>query len=197
MLYNFLKCLLGFFMLFLVKIDVKNLDRLPKNGPVIIACNHLSNWDPIILGVYLPRKLHFMAKEELFKIFILGSIIKQLGTFPVKRGVADRNAIREGLKILQENKVLVLFPEGTRSKTGELLPFQSGVALFAHKGNAPLVPIGLTGSNTILSKGLRAQVTLNIGEPIYLDQLFEGKVSGVQLEEVTQILQNKVKDLLC
>ena len=105
MLYNFIKYLLGVIIFFLVKVEVKNLDKLPQEGPVLLACNHLSIWDPIMLGVYLPRKLHFMAKEELFKIFLVGNVIRRIGTFPVKRGAADRNAIREAIRVLKENKV--------------------------------------------------------------------------------------------
>lgn len=195
MLYNSLKYLFRFLLFFLVKIEVKNPEQLPLQGPVLLASNHSSNWDPIILAVFLPRKLHFMAKEELFKIFIVGSVIRKLGSFPVKRGIADRNAIREGIRVLQKDQVLAMFPEGTRSKTNELLPFQSGVAFLAHKGNASLVPVGLLGTNRILS-GLRVLVSIQIGEPIRMNEIVEGKISGKQLEDITQVLQNKVKDLL-
>ena len=87
-------------------------------------------------------------------------------------------------------------PEGHRSKPGQLLPFQAGVTLIAHKGNAPLVPIGLSGTNNIIKKGLRVKIKLNIGEPIYPNKIVEGKIGSTQLEEITQILQNKVSDLL-
>lgn len=196
MLYNFLKILLRIIMIPFVKIEVQNMDNFPQKGPVLLACNHLSNWDPVILAIALPRKLHFMAKEELFKIFILGSIMRNVGTFPVRRGAADRNAIRESLKVLNDNNVLCIFPEGHRSKPGQLLPFQAGVTLIAHKGNAPLVPIGLSGTNNIIKKGLRVKIKLNIGEPIFPNKIVEGKIGSTQLEEITQMLQNKVSDLL-
>lgn len=179
-----------------VKIEVENIEKLPKEGSVLLASNHLSNWDPVILAISLPRKLHFMAKEELFKIFVLGSIMRNVGTFPVKRGAADRNAIREAIKVLNDNKVLCIFPEGTRSNPGKLLPFQPGVALIAHKANAPLIPLGLSGTNNILVKGLRVKVKLVIGDPIFPSQLAEGKINSQQIEEITGILQNKVSDLL-
>ncbi|NLT96051.1 MAG: 1-acyl-sn-glycerol-3-phosphate acyltransferase [Clostridia bacterium] len=196
MLYSVLKFIVKCLMIPFVKIEVQNIEKIPPEGPVLLASNHVSNWDPVILAIALPRKLHFMAKEELFKIFIIGSIIRKLGTFPVKRGAADRNAIRESLKVLNENKVLCIFPEGTRGKPGKLLPFQPGVTLIAHKANAPLVPIGLSGTNNILVKGLRVKVKLLIGDPIYPAQLAEGKMSSEQLEEITAALQNKVNDLL-
>ncbi|KJS82702.1 MAG: hypothetical protein JM58_14040 [Peptococcaceae bacterium BICA1-8] len=196
MLYNFIKYLFGVIIFFLVKGEVKNLDKIPKEGPVLLACNHLSIWDPIVLGVYLPRKLHFMAKEELFKIFLVGNVVRRIGTFPVRRGAADRNAIREAVRVLKENKVLCMFPEGTRSKTGELLDFQAGVTLIAQKGNAPIIPVGLIGTNKISLFRFRTKVSLNIGEPIYLDQLTEGKLNSEQLEQITKLLHNQVKDLL-
>jgi len=196
MLYNFLKYLLGAIIYFFVKVKVKNLDKLPQEGPLLLACNHLSIWDPIVLGVYLPRKLHFMAKEELFKIFLVGNVVRRIGTFPVRRGAADRNAIREAVRILKKSKVLCMFPEGTRSKTGDLLDFQAGVTLIAQKSNAPIIPVGLKGTNKISFFSFKTKVHLNIGEPIYLEQLIEGKLSSGQLEQITKLLQNKVKDLL-
>ncbi|MDK2822546.1 MAG: 1-acyl-sn-glycerol-3-phosphate acyltransferase [Clostridia bacterium] len=196
MLYKFLKYLFRLILFFLAKVEVKNIDRIPIQDPVLLACNHLSFWDPVILGVFLPRKLHFMAKEELFKIFLVGSVIRRVGTFPVKRGAADRNAIRESIKILKEGKVLCIFPEGTRSKTGELLDFQPGITLIAQKGSASIIPIGIKGTNKILSSIIPAKIQVNIGEPLYLDKIYGNKLSGEQLEKATELLHEKVKDLL-
>jgi len=196
MLYNFIKKVFWFILLFLIRIEIKNSDRIPSTGPLVLASNHVSLWDPIILGVFLPRKLHFMAKEELFKIFLVGSIVRKLGTFPVKRGKADRNAIRESIKVLKSEKVLCIFPEGTRSKNGQLLDFLPGVTMIAQKGKAPLIPIGLKGTDNIFKKGFRTKIELNIGEPLYIENMYEGKITSEQLDKITIVLQNKVKDLL-
>lgn len=187
MLYKLLKLLFSFIFLFIVKIEVKNSDKIPTEGPLVVASNHLSLWDPILLGVSFPRKIHFMAKEELFKIFLLGSIIKQIGTFPVKRGTADRNAIREALKVLKNNKVLCIFPEGTRSRTGQLLDFHPGVTMIALKGCAPILPVGIKGTNNILKNGLRrVKIVVNIGEPLYIENMYKGKISSEHVDEFTK-----------
>ena len=196
MLYSILKVIITGFIKVIAKTEVKNLEKLPQEGPVVLACNHTSYWDPVVLGVLLPRRLHFMAKEELFKIFLFGSLIKILGAFPVKRGKSDITAIKNSLKILKEGKVLCIFPEGTRSLKGELLDFESGITLLAYKGNAPIVPVGLKGARKLFPRGFRTKLELNIGDPIYIENPDKGKITNEQLEQITKQVHNKVKELL-
>ncbi|MFZ5943469.1 MAG: lysophospholipid acyltransferase family protein [Bacillota bacterium] len=196
MLYSFLKYLFRTVLLLVSKVEVNNLENIPSSGPVLLASNHLSLWDPIVLGVVIPRKLHFMAKEELFNIFLIGSIIRKVGTFPVKRGSADRNAIKNSVKILKEGEVLCIFPEGTRSKTKELLPFQPGIVLIAEKGDSILIPVGIKGTNKILRKGFRPIISINIGEPIQIKDLIEDKLTSEKMEIISNRIQSKVKELV-
>lgn len=195
MLYSFLKIVLPLFFFPFMKIEIKGKNNIPTQGPVVLISNHTSNWDPLILGIYLPRKLCFMAKDELFKIFLLGLIFKNLGAIPVKRGAADRNAIRQSIKILGEGRVLAMFPEGTRSKTGEVGDFQPGAVMIAHKGKATVVPVGLKNTRNI-GKGLFTKVTINIGEPLEIDKLSDEKITGKDLEVFSKLLQNKVIELV-
>ena len=132
---------------------VKGLENFPMQGPVIVVSNHVSLADPIALGAALPRPIFFMAKEELFQYPVLGNICERLGAFPVRRGQADRNAIRRALELLEEGNVLGLFPEGSRSKTGELLKPQPGVAMIALKARVPVVPVACRGTERNLKKG--------------------------------------------
>lgn len=194
MLYSFLQVVLPVFFFPFMKLEIKGANNIPTQGPVVVISNHTSNWDPLILGVYLPRKLCFMAKEELFKIFFLGSIFRNLGAIPVKRGAADRNAIRQSIKILGEGKVLAMFPEGTRSKTGEVRDFQPGAAMIAYKGKATIVPVGLKNTRSI-GKSLFKKVTINIGEPLE-NIVSDEKLTGEKLEETSKLLQNKVIELV-
>lgn len=195
MLYSFLKIVLPWVFFPFIKVEIKGLSNIPAQGPVVLISNHSSNWDPLILGIYLPRKLSFMAKEELFKTFFLGLIVRSLGAIPVKRGAADRNAIRKSIKVLEEGKVLSMFPEGTRSKTGEVKEFQPGAVMIAYKGNANIVPVGLRNTSNI-GKGLFTKININIGDPIDLNQFGYEKLTGEKLEEISKLLQNKVIGLV-
>jgi 1-acyl-sn-glycerol-3-phosphate acyltransferase len=132
---------------------VRGVENIPTDGPVILVINHVSLWDPILAACSVPRNVSYMAKEELFNSFLLGPIIRRLGAFPVKRGQGDTSAIRNSLSILKEGKVLGLFPEGTRSKSGELQKGLPGMVLLMEKSKAPVVPIKVYGTRHLLTKG--------------------------------------------
>lgn len=119
MLYNFAKFIFTILFYPMYRIKVTGKHHIPKKGPVIICTNHTSNLDPPVVGTTASRTIHFMAKEELFNGKFLGGLLRRVHAFPVKRGLADRNALRGGLKILEEGETLGLFPEGTRSKDGK------------------------------------------------------------------------------
>jgi len=149
---------------------IYGLENIPQNGPVILVSNHVSMWDPVVAGAAVPRPIFFMAKEELFRNKFLAALFRRLGGFPVKRGQGDTNAIRHSLKLLKEGKVLGLFPEGTRSKSGELLKGLPGMILLMEKSQAPIVPVKINGTKNLLTKGWR-NIEVIIGEPIYPGQL--------------------------
>lgn len=150
--------------------QIKGLENLPTEGPVIIACNHLSLWDPIIVGCAMSRPVYFMAKEELFKLPVLGKILPEIGAFPVKRGQGDISAIRKSIAVLKEGKVLGIFPEGTRSKTGELQEALAGIVLIMEKGKAPVLPVKVIGSKGLL-KQKRGKIGIIIGKPFYAEKI--------------------------
>ena len=120
MFYSFIRYLCNIIIHLKYKIELKGIDNFPKNGAVIVYSNHKSNWDPVIIGCLLKRPVFFMAKQELFRYPIFSFILRKLNAFPVNRGKPDRRAIRTALKVLEEEKVLGIFPEGTRSKDGTL-----------------------------------------------------------------------------
>jgi 1-acyl-sn-glycerol-3-phosphate acyltransferase len=124
-------------------------ERIPASGPVIVACNHVSNWDPIFVGLGCPREVHFLAKRELFKNPFLAWLIRSYNAIPVRRGVADRRGLRAAGRVLDANGVLVVFPEGTRSTTGELGQGRPGVAYLAEMTGARVVPACIVGSNEL------------------------------------------------
>ena len=130
MFYSVLKIILRILFKIFLRLEVKGAENIPATGPLVIASNHLSLLDPPVIGVASTRKVHFMAKQELF-VPVLGDIYKLLGAFPVKRGGADRTAIKHGIDLMLDGGVLAIFPEGTRSKTGALGKAEPGALMMA------------------------------------------------------------------
>ncbi|MBP9483237.1 MAG: 1-acyl-sn-glycerol-3-phosphate acyltransferase [Negativicutes bacterium] len=129
-------------------------------GPLLIAANHQTNWDPFLIHAVIPVRLAFMAKEELFKIPVLGWVMKREGAIPVKRGGSgDRQAIRDMLQALEEKQILGIFPEGTRSTDGKLQPFQPGMAMMATRSGSPVLPVWIFWD-------IKHKVKVHVGEPI-------------------------------
>ncbi|AET66824.1 1-acyl-sn-glycerol-3-phosphate acyltransferase [Desulfosporosinus orientis DSM 765] len=168
-LYNFAKKM--FCLQFrLMGWKVRGVENMPASGPVILAINHVSIWDPVVAGCSVPRKVSFMAKEELFSLPLLGRLFTKLGAFPVKRGHGDMNAIRQSLAILKEGGVLGLFPEGTRSKSGEIQKGLPGMVLLMEKSQASVVPVKVRGTKRMFTKGW-GKITVAIGKPLTAQML--------------------------
>jgi 1-acyl-sn-glycerol-3-phosphate acyltransferase len=145
---------LAAFAHFAARLEVKGLENVPAKGPVILVANHLAWMDILAISILCPRQEHFMAKIELFHVPVLGGIFRLLGAFPVRRGEGDRESLRIAQEILEAGQVLVIFPEGHRSDNHALIQGHSGVALIALRSGAPIVPVGISGTERLL-KGLR------------------------------------------
>lgn len=170
------------------KIVVEGKENVPDNGPVLICSNHISNYDPVVVGITAPRDIYFMAKEELFSKKLIGSLLLKLHAFPVKRGMKDRQALRKALDVLGDNKVLGLFPEGTRSKTGELKKGLAGAGFFALRSEASVIPCAIVG--TYKSK---EPLRVVYGKAIPMAELREKKASS---QEVTDVIMAEIQKLL-
>ncbi len=123
---------------------VEGRKNLPKRGPYMLYANHLSGWDPIILAVMLaPRKGYFMAKKELFESKIMGWFFDCLGAFPVNRDNADITAVKTSIQHIQNDDIMIIFPEGTRNpeKDGKVKEFRNGVGIIALKTKCDVVPV--------------------------------------------------------
>lgn len=196
MLYNVINKLLRLYLIIFNHWIVKGKENIPRDGAVVLVGNHVSLWDPVILACSVDRAVNFMAKEELFKIPVLGRLITLLHAFPIKRGRPDRNALRIASERLKNGKVLGLFPEGTRSKTGELLPFHPGAALFALRSQAPIIPMALIGTRTTFPLSLRGKICVVIGKPLIYDDLYGQKISSEVLDRVTADIMTEMERLL-
>ena len=134
---------------------------------MILAANHASNIDPPLMASLIERPVSYMAKIELFENPIFGAAIRRCHAFPVKRGASDRGAIKAAVTVLKEGHMLGLFPEGTRSKTGELQKAEAGIALIASMTGAPIVPVAILNSHRIFANGgLLPQLRIMYGAPI-------------------------------
>ena len=169
MIYSVLKTLLKLIFLVTLRMRYEGTENIPAEGPLVIASNHVSLLDPPVLGTCSTRKVHFMAKQELF-VPVLGFIYKTLGAFPVRRGGADRTAIKHGIDILQSGKVLAIFPEGTRSKTGKLGKAAPGALMMASKARAAIVPSCVIGTDFRRQGRIWPKVTVRFGKPIYFPE---------------------------
>lgn len=146
---------------------VSGLENVPQGG-AIIAPNHQSIWDiPLVALALAGRRTYFMAKSELFRNPIFARIIRTLLAFPVRRGAPDRAAIRYAIEILKQGELLTIFPEGTRSKTGELKEAEAGLSLIAARAQVPIVPVGIKGTRQMFSREkFLPTVEIHFGEPI-------------------------------
>jgi 1-acyl-sn-glycerol-3-phosphate acyltransferase len=170
MLYTLGKSLFYCYFKIVNRVEVIGRENVPKDSGLLACSNHISALDPPLLGTMFPRKVHFMAKAELFKNGFLGNIIRSLGAFPVKRGLGDKQALRNGLKLLADQKVLGIFPEGTRSKDGQLQKGLAGSGFFALKSEGEVVPCAIVGSYAPFKK-----VKIIFGKPVPLDDLKDQK----------------------
>ena len=167
MMYSFLRVAFSCFFRVLFRAEIKGQEHLPREGAVILAANHMSNWDPPLVASFLSRPVSYMAKAELFRIPVFGRVITACHSFPVHRGAADRGAIKAAVKVLKEGRCLGLFPEGTRSRDGHIHKAEAGVGLIAAMTGAPVVPAAVIGTNQIFSFGhFLPKLRVIYGEPI-------------------------------
>ncbi len=196
MFYNFCRGVVNFIFHIIFKITVLGKENIPEEkGGYIIASNHVSNCDPPMVGIVFKGKYTFMAKDELFHINpIFTWLIKKLGAFPVKRGTKDSSGIDTALESLKNGRVFVIFPEGTRSKTGELGKPKSGVSLIAARAKVPVVPVYVGYGK----KKFRRNVVVSVGKPLSAENFdidIEDKhaihrISRLIMEEIAKLKEN-------
>ncbi len=170
------------------RMDIIGLENFPKEGGILLCSNHIANLDPPIVGICSPRPVNFMAKEELFEVPILKTILPKVHAFPVKRGLSDRQALRVAVNALKDGQVVGLFPEGTRNKTGKLGKGFSGAGFFALRGNANVVPCAIIGPYQPFKK-----LKVVFGKPIDIEPYREKKAKP---EEVTEVIMANIQAIL-
>ncbi len=171
-------------------------DNIPKKNSFIMVSNHGSLLDPPFLGHALGRNISFMAKAELFKIPLLGFIIKACGAYPVKRGIADKNTIKTACKKLSDNNCIGIFIDGTRQKNGRVNKPKQGAALLAFKNQKLLLPVAIVNSHRLLKFKFCipffSKIVIKVGKPVQPPQ----DSSRNELNSVTMLLQDNINKLI-
>jgi 1-acyl-sn-glycerol-3-phosphate acyltransferase len=168
--YTLVRILVSLPTLLIYRVRAIGIQNVPKTGPLILAPNHFSQMDHFFIGLYLRRKVRFMAKSQMFGPPVLTYIYKHGGVFPVRRGHRDEKAIETALTILGQGEMLLVYAEGGRSRSGELGEVKPGIGRIALESGAPVVPVAIQGSERVRrwKRFSFPKVTVQFGEPIEL-----------------------------
>lgn len=185
--YGFARALLRVLYRLLFRLEAKGLEHIPPDGPVVLCANHVSYFDPIAVGIPLERKVHFMAKEELFRNAFLRKLLLSLGAFPVKRGGVSKESIRHSIELLRSGNVMGIYPEGT-TKGGSGMG-KKGAAMLALKSEAAVIPVAVIGSFKPFSK-----VRIQYGPRIDITEFATG--GSDQLEAATEKIMVVIREMV-
>ncbi|MFA5117169.1 MAG: lysophospholipid acyltransferase family protein [Candidatus Omnitrophota bacterium] len=195
MLYSIARTLIILFLRFFCRFDVTGRENVPKKEGFILASNHLSILDPMVLGAACPRKLNFMAKYELFKNPLFSRCIRSVGAIPLKRGEADRSALKEGIRRLKNGAAVVLFPQGSRIPEGDATA-QPGVVFLAFNSGVPIIPAFIKGTDSAMPKGARfirpAKIMVSFGKPISIERRCKPNY-----QEAAGDVMSRIRELSC
>ncbi len=188
--YHIVRGIGAFVVRMLIRIKVRGLENIPTKGSCVIAANHIHALDPVFLAIAVRRPICFMAKEELISWPVIGWLIQRLGVFPVKRGRVDVQAVRHALGVLRDGGVLGIFPEGTRSKSGEMQEAFGGAAMLSMRTGSALIPVALTGDYR-----LGGLIKVNVGQAISASAAIPGKPTSEERNAATGLLMRQIAEL--
>jgi len=192
--WRFLRCLCRWQTILQFKVRIHGTRNVPREGPVVLVCNHQSHMDPVLVSMALPRESCYMARDSLWANKWFGKLITSLNAFPVKRNTADLGAIKESLRRLKNGMSLVVFPEGTRTPDGRIHPMFPGLASIAKKAGAPIVPVLIDGMYQAWPKGSAFPRT---GSVIiqYGGLIPPAEYAGLSADELVQSLRKRLIEM--
>ncbi|MFA6281130.1 MAG: lysophospholipid acyltransferase family protein [Candidatus Omnitrophota bacterium] len=189
MIYEICKALCKLILKFYCKIEVQGQQLFPRQGPFILASNHISNLDPFVIGTLCPRQLYYLAKEELFKHSFFRWLLKNINVIPVKRGHGDLRVMRAALGVLK-NEPLLIFPQGTRSDNYDNV--KGGVGFLYKKAKVPILAAKISGTDKMLPKGGKR---INSGEVNVIFAKVEELDDNENYEAIAAAIVRKIKEL--
>ena len=198
-LYVFFRTIVCVFTQLYTRMKIDGKDRLPADGAYVLAPVHRSYVDTPIAACVTRRRVRFMGKDSMWKYATVGKLISALGTFPVSRGTADREALQRSIAVLSGGEPLVLFPEGERKDGPIVQPLFDGAAFVAAKAGVPIIPVGIGGSDRVMPRGAKfvfpRKVKVIIGEPIRAEVGENGRASRKAVAAVTEQLHSELQRL--
>ena len=199
MFYSIVRAIAWIILKIFWRMEIIGIENLPESGGLIIASNHVSYLDPAVLVASLNRKIYFITKKEVFKNTFVSFILKNLNAFSVNRENVDILSFKKAINILREEKVLGIFPEGTRSLNGELQELKLGVVKIAMKTGVPILPVGIIGTYEIYPQGkkfptlFKYKIIVHYGIPQHFNKL---KLRDkIYQKEALNLLSKKIREL--
>lgn len=173
--------------------DVRGTENMPKEGACFVCANHISNWDPVLVAIAVKRPVHFMAKVQLFRVPLLGKLVRTLGAFPVDRDAADIGAIKTALTHIKHEEPLGIFPQGKRyrGERPQTKDIKNGVGMMVYRTHAPVIPVAIYTKEYKVR--LFRRVHVRVGKPIE----FEEFQAGAKSQEEYQRISDCIFDRIC
>lgn len=190
---RFAKFITKLVFIFLYRVELINAEKVPMEGSTILCANHNGMLDMFFIGYRIKRWIYWMGKEELFRNPVAGFIFRKLGVFPVKRGKGDVGSIKTAVKLLQEGKIIGMFPQGTRAKEKSTSPLRikSGAAMLAIKSGAKILPVAVQGSHKPFSR-----ISVIFGDVFSVNADIDKKYTNEELSEISKDIMNRVYSLM-
>jgi len=195
--YHFANRALRLIFRIILRVELRGLENIPLQGPVIVAISHSSFLDPLIAGAYSPRDVVPMAKAEAFNLPVIGWIIRAYGAFPVRRGEVDMTAVKTALRVLQSGYALIIAPEGHRSESGMLQQGREGAIILSLRSSAPILPVAVWGGKSFwksLLRFRRTEVKYFVGKPVLPS--IKNKIDREQVNGMSHELMLRIAELM-
>lgn len=190
MFYNIIRFLASIIFRIVYRIEVKGSENIPSEGKLIVCGNHINNLDPIIISIIFPRTINWMGKKELFKHKWFGFLLEKLNVFPVDRAGTDIKSVKKSLRILKENQVLGIFPEGTKVKGYDVANAKPGVALMAIKSQTNILPIYIKSNYKFFNK-----IQITIGKQLDVSEYKGQKLNNKDYSLISQKILKSIYEL--
>ena len=180
----------------LYRIKVSGTENIPSEGGFILASNHLSYYDPLLVGSWATRQVYFMAKQELFENPLFGGIIRRTNALSLRRGTIDRAALDSCVEVIERGFGLTVFPEGTRAREGRFLDPKPGVGMVAVRAHCPIVPVYIRGSDCLGGCFLgRDRLSITYGEPLPADWVTSFEAGKESYTEIARVVMERITGL--